>query len=194
MSSIFREHCFILKSILSFFFYSNVLFIQYQNLKEDSRNIESQERLWLTTISIVSSWMAPISVLKNDHSCEYKWHLFITCFCTKTMLVSFVALVYFRYNDVLTEEFLAFLIAELITMAVFYPASFFLHLLGNYFNLYRASNVCRLFCVSPIVHKALIFEYLENSSYFLKGNEEDTYPKFFHIFMKEKKNLSLPGK
>jgi hypothetical protein len=138
--------------------------------------------------------MAPMSVLKNDHSCEYKWHLVITSFYTKTLLALVLAFLFLRYNDDEQFTFSTFLIAEVITMAVFYTVSFILHLLGNYFNLYRASIVCKLFCAYPIVHKALIFEYLETPSYFPKVNEEYSFPKFFQVFLEEKQNLSLPGK
>ena len=168
-----------------------------QNKTRDPRCSESEERTRLITITIFSSWIAPISVLKNDNSNKYKWHLFITSYSTKIWQITCAAFLYFifpkgiRFDETLVDNVLYVIICLGMLNCV---STIFLHFLGNYFNLYRASTVCKLFCVSPIVHKALIFEYLETPSYFPKDNEDDSFPTFFKFFLKEKKHLSRPGK
>jgi hypothetical protein len=134
-------------------------------------------------------------VLKNNNSEKYKWHLLITSYTTKSFQTAILFFVF--YNNMPEEENTT---ADIVLYAIIClgllncVSTIFLHFLGNYFNLYRASIVCKLFCVSPIVHKSLIFEYLESPSYFAKDKEEDSFPQFFKIFSKEKNRLSLPGK
>jgi hypothetical protein len=100
-----------------------------------------------------------------------------------------------KYKEGSARRRFANIISEWIFLGIFNLFStIHLHNIGDYFNLYQASIACKVYCASPIVHKSLIFEYLENPSYFPKDNEEDSFPKFFTIFLKEKRHLSLPGK
>ena len=130
-------------------------------------------------------------MLKNNNSEKYKWHLLITSYTTKTFQTAILFFVFPEEENITADIILYTIICLGLSNCV---STIFLHFLGNYFNLYRASIVCKLFCASPIVHKSLIFEYLESPSYFSKDNEENSFPKFFQIFLKEKDRLSLPGK
>ncbi len=65
-----------------------------------------------------------------------------------------------------------------------------LQYLGNYHNMFKVSKLLCFFG-KPVVHKSMIYDFLQNPKSFTEDKENSQFPEFFEIFLENKDQVSL---
>ena len=135
-------------------------------------------------MTVFFSWIAPISVWKNNKFSNCNLHLFFVAFIN--LVFPIVMLLLIPIIMVSNSHPPSF--PQYILLIVGFGPGFGLILLiqdmGNYSNLYKLSKCgCQLFG-KPLVHRSLIFDFLQKPF-----EPKPSFPDFFVDFLKDKDNV-----
>ena len=137
-------------------------------------------------MTVFFSWIAPISVWRNNVFANCNLHLF------------FVACINMVFPTVMFAGLKLFSTVEHPTIPNFHYWENYLYLLhivgfalillmqymGNYANLYKLSKYGCQLLGKPLVHRSLIFEFLHKPS-----EPKTSFPELFMDFLKDTENV-----
>ena len=144
-------------------------------------------------MTIFFSWIAPVSVWRNNVFANCNLHFFFFAFINIVYPIC-MHLCFVKYMKPEVNGFMVFFIIAFMSR---FALILLIQNMGNYANLYRLSKLfCQIFG-KPIVHRSLIFDFLHKPPepktscklHWLTLEPRLSFPGFFADFLKDKENV-----
>ncbi len=67
-----------------------------------------------------------------------------------------------------------------------------IYFMGDYYTLFKVTKVLSVGCMTPIVHRSMIFDFLKSQQPYPLDSEEPQYPDYFNLFLEDAYELNQP--